>query len=71
MTGRVFDSDGSAATDEFVLHSSSVGHQAKPLVALLSDGRICVAWDDTANGKGRDIKGRFLKISVPLMEILS
>ncbi len=44
IRARIFDSDGSATGPDFVVNSTTSGHQGAPSIMSLSDGRFVVAW---------------------------
>lgn len=48
--GRVYGSDGTALTDEFLINQTTAGHQHQPTVAWLDDGGIAVAWSGRGSG---------------------
>ncbi len=41
---RVYNSDGTAAGEEFVINTNTAGGQSSPVIAELSDGRLGVSW---------------------------
>lgn len=43
---RLFDPDGTPRGPEFVVNTITLGNQLNPAVAVLSDDRFVVAWDD-------------------------
>jgi VCBS repeat-containing protein len=59
---RLFQHDGSALTDEFIVNTTRDGTQRNPYVALNNNGRWVVVWDhDTGmEGHGRDVYGQCL-----------
>ena len=50
IKGAVLESDGAAATGVFDVSTGPVAGDADPLLALMPDGRVAIAWDDGADG---------------------
>ncbi|MGV3549306.1 cadherin domain-containing protein [Rhizobium sp.] len=50
IRGRVFDQNGTGASTDFVVNTTTTGSQERPEVTVLSDGRILVAWSSTGDG---------------------
>jgi len=44
IRGRVFNADGSAAGNDFVVNTSTNSNQFEPSIAALADGRLAVTW---------------------------
>ncbi|OUS35329.1 hypothetical protein A9Q94_13040 [Rhodobacterales bacterium 56_14_T64] len=57
LSARVFNSDGTAATEEFIVNGNESAHSRQPAVTWLEDGRFVVAWID-GNIEGFDLKAR-------------
>jgi hypothetical protein len=57
IRGRIFEADGSAVGDDFIVNTTTVNNQWVPSVTALADGRFVVTWlsFDSADG---DIRGR-------------
>lgn len=60
IRGRLFESDGSAVGNDFVVNSTGQGDQRDPAIAALSDGRFVAAWEsaDTGDGSGECVRIR-------------
>jgi Ca2+-binding RTX toxin-like protein len=60
VRARVFNGNGSAAGDDFIVDSTAVNDQRFPSVTALADGRFVATWmsDDTGDGSGSCIRGR-------------
>jgi Ca2+-binding RTX toxin-like protein len=59
VLGRLYNADGSAAGDTFVLSDDDADFQGSPDVAALDDGQFAVVWDSSAGAApapGTDIK---------------
>jgi Ca2+-binding RTX toxin-like protein len=52
VRGRVFDANGNAAPNDFLINSTGANDQANPAIAALADGHFVVAWDSTETGDG-------------------
>jgi Ca2+-binding RTX toxin-like protein len=54
IRGRVFNADGTAVGNDFIVNSTTEGDQEEPSVTALADGRFVVMWDshDSAEGVG-------------------
>lgn len=61
IRGRVFNTDGTAVGDDFVVNSTALTGWRTPSVATLPDGRFLVVWsgDDNGDGAGTCIRGRY------------
>lgn len=55
IRARILNVDGTPASDEFVVNSTTVGAQTEPAVAVLSDGRIIFTWTSSDTGDGGSI----------------
>jgi diaminopimelate epimerase len=58
IRGRVFNADGSAAGDDFMVNSTVVKNQEYPAITALADGRFVVTWFSNDNGTDYDIYAR-------------
>lgn len=47
ISGRIFNADGTPATDEFQVNTLIGGQVEEPRVAMAGDGRFVVVWHDT------------------------
>ncbi len=47
IKGRIFNADGSASTDEFLVNVETIDSQYTPTISTLSNGRIIVTWRTT------------------------
>jgi Ca2+-binding RTX toxin-like protein len=56
IRAQLFNSDGSRASDEFLVSTTTASFQTKPTIVALADGRFVVAWTD-ASGTGGDTSG--------------
>ena len=54
---RLFNADGSTASDEFLVNSTITGYQHSPTITALRNGRFVVAWSDASNGND-DVRAR-------------
>ena len=61
IRARVFNTDGSAIGNDFVVNSTALAQGSTPSVAALPDGRFLVVWDgdDNGDGAGSCIRGRY------------
>lgn len=57
--GRVFDGNGTAAGDEFLVNSTTFSSQGSPAVAVLPDGSFVIAW--VSNGQDGALAGVFAR----------
>jgi Ca2+-binding RTX toxin-like protein len=64
IRGRIYNPDGGAAGDDFIVNSTTEGSQSVPAVAALSDGRFVVTWssEDPGDGSGTCIRGRLYNV---------
>lgn len=65
IKARVFNEDGTAASDEFLVNAETVSAQVMPRITELADGRILVGWqtfDATQDGDGGALKGRIFDL---------
>lgn len=46
VKARIFDADGTPLADEFFVDTGLAGHQKKPDILALSDGRFAITWGD-------------------------
>lgn len=59
IRARVFNTDGTANTAEFVVNTVSNGRQDLSTAAVLKDGRFVIAWTDKTNGgSGATVKAQ-------------
>ena len=60
IRGRLYNADGSAAGNDFIVDTTATGDQQNPSVTGLADGRFVVTWgsDDPGDGSGACIRGR-------------
>lgn len=66
--GRIFSSNGSAITNEFVISPNNIGTQTHPVIAPLSNGKAFVAWNGDQAGSF-NIYGRiFSPYGIPLTD---
>ncbi len=58
IRARLFNTDGSAAGNDFVVNSTGDGNQAIPVITPRADGRFTVTWTsaDTGDGSGSCIR---------------
>jgi Ca2+-binding RTX toxin-like protein len=58
LRAQLYNPDGSASGDEFIVNSTGTGTQLYPSVAALPDGRFVIAWEssDTGDGAGQCIR---------------
>jgi serralysin len=64
VRGQIFYADGTAKGEEFRVNSTIVGDQEKPFLAVLTDGRFAVAWEDSSGSDGENswgIRGRIFQ----------
>ncbi len=59
IRARLYNADGSAAGNDFVVNSTTVGGQYVPSVTALPDGRFVVTWD--SNDGGGDTSGNSIR----------
>ena len=57
---RLYNVDGTAAGDDFVVNTTTTSNQIAPSVTALADGRFVVTWesDDTGDGSGDCIRAQ-------------
>jgi len=57
---RLFNADGAAVGNDFVVNTTAANNQFQPVVSALLDGRFVVTWysNDTADGSGSVIRAR-------------
>jgi diaminopimelate epimerase len=57
---RVFNADGSADGDDFIINSVTAGDQLVPQISALADGRFVITWlsGDSGDGSGSNIRAR-------------
>ncbi len=55
IRARIMGTDGSPASDDFVINSTTANGQGEPEIKLLADGRVHVSWDSN-NGTDFDIR---------------
>lgn len=60
IRARIFNTDGSAAGDDFVVNSTGVNNQYAPVATTLADGRFVAAWFsyDSGDGDSQCIRAR-------------
>jgi Ca2+-binding RTX toxin-like protein len=60
IRARVYNADGSAAGNDFIVNSTAADNQFDPSITALADGRFVVTWqsDDTGDGSGSCIRAR-------------
>jgi hypothetical protein len=58
IRGRLFNADGSAIGDDFILNSTTASDQSSPSITTLADGRFVVTWESLDNGADLDIRAR-------------
>ena len=60
VRGRLYNVDGSAAGDDFIVNTSATSDQQRPAVTALPDGRFVVAWHsfDPGDGSGASIRAQ-------------
>ncbi len=58
IRARIYNADGSASGNDFVVNSTAVQHQYDPNITALADGRFVMTWDSTDNGANSDIRAR-------------
>jgi Ca2+-binding RTX toxin-like protein len=60
VRARVFNADGSAAGDDFIVNSTAANDQHAPAITALADGRFIATWPsyDTGDGSGSCIRAR-------------
>ena len=63
IRGRIFNGNGTPAGDEFLINTPTNGHQLRPAVAGLSDGRFVVASIDDGHN-GNDQSGQAVRAQV-------
>ncbi|MCE3290181.1 MAG: uncharacterized protein K0R83_2193, partial [Caulobacter sp.] len=61
--GKLFDTDGAVATDEFAISQYRPSDQLWPSAALLADGRVAVVWG--SNGQDGDSWGVYARFLSP------
>ena len=64
IKARIFDADGTAAGEEFLVNSVTVGNQYTPSITALSGGGFVVTWDssdDQDDSSGYGIKARIFE----------
>jgi Ca2+-binding RTX toxin-like protein len=58
---RIFNADGSANSDVFRVNSTTANHQLGTTIAVLTDGRVVIGWEDRSPGFGKDdIRGQII-----------
>jgi Ca2+-binding RTX toxin-like protein len=64
IRARVYNSNGSAAGNDFIVNSTAADSQITASVTALADGRFVVTWksDDTGDGSGSCIRARLYNI---------
>ncbi|SNT56981.1 hypothetical protein SAMN06295949_1671, partial [Pseudomonas delhiensis] len=50
IQGQIFDASGMPVGDEFTVNSVTAGHQTRPDVTILADGKVVVTWHDSSSG---------------------
>jgi Ca2+-binding RTX toxin-like protein len=60
IRGRLYNADGSAAGNDFIVNTTATDNQLYSAVTALADGRFVVTWlsSDTGDGDGFCIRGR-------------
>jgi len=58
IRARLFNADGTAAGDDFVVNSTTANDQLQPTVTALPDGHFVVTWHSNDNGSDYDIRAR-------------
>ncbi|WP_095090703.1 beta strand repeat-containing protein [Mesorhizobium sophorae] len=60
IRARVYNANGSAAGNDFIVNSTATNHQVNPAITALADGRFIAAWEsyDTGDGSGHCIRAR-------------
>jgi Ca2+-binding RTX toxin-like protein len=60
IRGRLYNADGAAAGNDFIVNSTTSASQFDPSITALADGRFVVTWgsDDPGDGSGGCIRGR-------------
>jgi Ca2+-binding RTX toxin-like protein len=58
IRARVYEADGSAAGDDFIVSTNAAGNQVDPDVTTLSDGRFIITWQTGNPGQDVEIRAR-------------
>ncbi|WP_353641112.1 hypothetical protein [Mesorhizobium sp. WSM2239] len=60
VRGRVYNANGTAAGNDFIVNSTTDNGQFSPSITTLADGRFVVTWvsEDAGDGSGLCIRGR-------------
>ncbi|WP_439370836.1 beta strand repeat-containing protein [Bradyrhizobium sp. DASA03120] len=54
IRARLFNADGTAVDDDFIVNSTTFGSQSGPTVTALPDGHFVVTWQSNDGGDGSD-----------------
>ena len=60
IRARIFNADGTAAGNDFVVSTSNANSQLLPTIAALADGRFVMSWQSNDNGSNTDIRSAIL-----------
>lgn len=52
IRARLFNADGSAAGDDFIVNATFLGNQSEPSIAVLADGRVAISFTSEDGGDG-------------------
>ncbi|MFD2053005.1 beta strand repeat-containing protein [Mesorhizobium calcicola] len=58
IRGRVYNADGSAAGNDFIVNSTTGAYQDSPAITTLADGRFVATWQSTTDGENYSICAR-------------
>ncbi|WP_095090704.1 beta strand repeat-containing protein [Mesorhizobium sophorae] len=58
IRGRVYNADGSAAGNDFIVNSTTGAYQSGPAITTLADGRFVATWQSTNDGENYSICAR-------------
>ena len=60
IRGRLYKADGTAASNDFIVNTTTTRFQIDPSVTVLADGRFVVTWEsnDPGDGSASCIRGR-------------
>lgn len=63
LRGRLFNADGTASGNDFIINSTGAGSQLEPSVSAMPDGRIFVAWE-SSDATGTDASGKSIRATI-------
>jgi hypothetical protein len=58
IRGRIYNADGRAAGEDFLVNTTTADHQFSPQITALADGGFVVTWTSVEGTSGWDIRGR-------------